>query len=142
MATLNEILQDMVNESYDDLVDIAQGAMEELLLYLKDFAGDEQSGANIFLGFIASSLAADGKLSETEYHFVCDVLRADYTYDEVKELAQRGVGDDMRQSINYVIDNLPKEMKSKALVLCCAFMAADETISREEVGFIHYLVED
>jgi hypothetical protein len=42
----------------------------------------------------------------------------------------------------YVIDNLPKEMKSKALVLCCTFMAADETISREEVGFIHYLVED
>ena len=142
MATLNEILQDMVNESYDDLVDIAQGAMEELLPYLKDFAGDEQSGANIFLGFIASSLAADGKLSETEYHFVCDVLQADYTYDEVKELAQRGVSDDMRQSINYVIDNLPKEMKSKALVLCCAFMAADETINREEVGFIRYLVED
>ncbi len=142
MATLNEILQDMVNESYEELVDIAQYAMEELMPYLEDLADDEQSAWNIFLAFIASSLAADGKLSDPEYRFICDVLCVDYTYDEVKELAQKGVKDRVVENVDYIIDHLPVEMKSKALVLCCAFMAVDETICREELGLIRKLVED
>lgn len=137
-----QLMQDLVNEPYDSLVAMARQSIADLIPYINEAAGgDSDKVASVFFGFIAISLAADGKLSQKEYEFVRDVMQADYTYDEVMEIAKTGLDGEWASALDELIDNLPGEMKSKAILLCCTFMAADETISRDEVKLIYKLMQ-
>lgn len=139
----NQLMQEIVNEPYENLVRMARQAITELCPYFEDIAdGDAEKGTSVVVGYIAASLAADCKLTQKEYEFVCDVLQTDYTYDDVKDLAQRGLDDAMVAALDELIDDLPNEMKSKVLLLCCTFMAADETISRDEVQLVYKLMKN
>lgn len=141
MADLNQILQDLVNEDYDTLVGMAQSSIVDLLPIFNDIAEDGD-GKNAIIALFATSLAVDGKLTDLEYKFVCDVLGGDFTYDEVKDIVQIHYNDEMIEAINGLADSCPTDLKSKLVVLCGAFLAVDETISRDEVAFIIKLLED
>ena len=137
--TLHEILQDFVNEPYENLVSMAKDAIAELGPIFNDMS-KEGNGAQAIIAFMAVSLAVDGKLSELEYKFVCDVL-GDFTYDEVKTIAAMHYSDEMVEALDDLADNCPTELKSKLVLFCCCFLAVDETISREEVAFVKKLCE-
>jgi hypothetical protein len=141
MADLNQILQDMVNEDYDSLVNMAQQAISDLLPVFNEIAEDG-NGNSAIIALFATALAVDGKLSDLEYKFVCDVIGGDFTYDEVKTLVQGHYSDDMIAAVDGLVDSCPSELKSKLLVLCCTFLAVDETINRDEVAFILKLIEE
>lgn len=137
--TLHEILQDFVNEPYENLVAMAKEAILELGPIFKDISKDG-NGSQALVAFMATSLAVDGKLSELEYKFVCDIL-GDFTYDEVKALAAMHYSDEMVAALDELADSCPTELKSKLVLFCCCFLAVDETISREEVAFVKRLCE-
>ena len=138
---LNQILQDIVNEPYESLVGMARQAIAELRPhFIKMAGGDEDKMATVFVGYIMASLAADGKFTQKEYEFVCDVMQVQYTYEEVKELVKTGLNSEILSSLDSLFDDLPQELRSKTLLLCATFMAVDETISREEVALIHKLL--
>lgn len=136
--TLNELLQDFVNEPYENLVNIARGTISDLLPVFNNIAEDGQ-GSKFLVAFMATSLAVDGKLSDLEYRFVCDIL-GDFSYEEVKELAQAHYSGDMIELTDRIADACDQDLKATLLTFCCAFLAVDETISREEVAFIQKLL--
>ena len=137
---LNEILQDFVNEPYETLVDMAKAAIVDLTPVFDKVADDGQ-GAKFIVPFFATSLAVDGKLSDLEYKFVCDIF-GDLTYDEVKDLVEAHYSDKMVALVDDLADSCPVELKSKLLTLCCCFLAVDETISRDEVAFVYKLCQN
>lgn len=136
--TLNEILQDFVNEPYESLVGIAKASIANLAPIFAKIAEDGKP-AKFIIPFFATSLAVDGKLSELEYKFVCDVF-FDMPYEEVKQLVQMHYSEKMVSMVDQLIDSCPVELKSQLVTLCCAFLAVDETISREEVAFVQRLL--
>ena len=135
--TLREILQDFVNEPYEKLVEMAKESICDLAPIFDELSEDG-NGSQCLVGFMATSLAVDGKLSELEYKFVCDVL-GDFTYEEVKELAAMHYSDKMINLMDELADTCSSELKSKLITFCCCFLAVDETISREEVAFVQKL---
>lgn len=137
--TLNEFLQDFVNEPYEKLVGMAQQSIADLLPVFNNIAEDGQ-GSKFVVTFIGTSLAVDGKLSDLEYKFVCDVLGGGFTYDEVKQLAGAHYNADIINAIDGLVDACSVELKSALITFCCCFLAVDETISREEVAFVQKLL--
>ena len=138
--TLNELLQDFVNEPYENLVGMAKQSIVDILPIFNEIADDGQ-GSKRIIAFIGTSLAIDGKLSELEYRFVCDVLGGQFSYDEVKNLASAHYSGDMINAIDGLVDSAPVELKSALITFCCCFLAVDETISREEVAFVAKLCQ-
>ena len=138
--TLNELLQDFVNEPYENLVGMAHQSIVDILPVFNEIADDGQ-GSKLIIAFIGTSLAIDGKLSELEYRFVCDVLGGQFSYDEVKNLASTHYSGDMINAIDGLVDSAPVELKSALITFCCCFLAVDETISREEVAFVAKLCQ-
>ena len=136
--TLNQILQDFVNEPYENLVSMAKSAIGELTPIFNEIAKDG-NGAKFVVPFFATSLAVDGRLSELEYKFVCDIF-GDMSYNDVKALVESHYSDDMIALIDGLADSCPVELKSKLVTLCCCFLAVDETISRDEVAFVKRLL--
>lgn len=136
---LRELLQDFVNEPYENLVSMAKSSINDLLPIFNEMASDGK-GSKFLVALMATSLAVDGKLTELEYKFVCDIL-GEFTYEDVKELAASHYSDEMMDAINGFADSCPTELKSKLLVFCCCFLAVDEKISREEVAFVQKLCE-
>lgn len=137
--TLNELLQDFVNEPYGNLVGMAKQSISDLLPVFNELAEDGQ-GSKFVVAFIGTSLAVDGQLSELEYRFVCDVLDGQFSYDEVKGLASAHYSGEMINAIDGLVDACPVELKSALITFCCCFLAVDETISREEVAFVQKLL--
>ena len=130
--TLNELLQDFVNEPYENLVGMAQQSIVDILPVFNEIADDGQ-GSKLIIAFIGTSLAIDGKLS--------DVLGGQFSYDEVKNLASAHYSGDMINAIDGLVDSAPVELKSALITFCCCFLAVDETISREEVAFVAKLCQ-
>ena len=81
---LNDILQDFVNEPYETLLGMARAAIADILPTFNELAPDG-NGATGLIAIFATALAIDGKLSDLEYKFVCDLL-GDRSYDDVKGL--------------------------------------------------------
>lgn len=136
---LKEILQDFVNESYESLLGMAKLALAELTPVFAELA-DDGNGAKFVVPFFATSLAVDGKFTEKEYRFVCDLF-GDISYEEMKSLVEMHYNAEMIEMVDGLADSCPVKLKSKLITLCCCFLAVDETISREEVAFINKLCE-
>ena len=136
--TLREILQDFVNEPYETLVSMAKSSIAELTPIFAEVA-DDGNGAKFVIPFFATALAVDGRLSDLEYKFVCDIF-GNMTYAEVKALVEAHYSDKMIALIDGLADSCPTELKSKLLVLCSCFLAVDQTINRDEIAFIQKLM--
>lgn len=136
---LNDVLQDFVNEDYNTLLGMARAAIADILPVFNELA-PEGDGASGLIALFATSLAVDGKLTEKEYQFVCDLL-GERSYDDVKGLVAAHYNAKTIDLVDKLVDEFPIEMKSKLLTFCCCFLAVDETISREEVAFVTKLCQ-
>ena len=101
---------------------------------------DDGNGASIVLPFICTTLAVDGRFTELEYRFVKDVTGVSQSYDDFKSVVQNFYSDEWVSSIDKVIDACPSDVKESLLSFCLAFVAVDETITREENAFIAKLL--
>ena len=136
---LKKLLQDFVNEPYENLLGMARSAFAELKPVF-DQASQDGNGSNLLIGLFATSLAVDGKLTELEYKFVNDLF-GNISYEDVKSLVEMHYKAEMVDLMNNLVDSCGVELKSKLLTLCCCFLAVDETISRDEIAFILKLCE-
>ncbi len=135
--TLRELLQDMVNEPYENLVYMAKKSIADLTPIFAEVA-DDGNGAKFIVPFFATALAVDGRLSELEYQFVCDIFGG-MDYADVKALVEAHYSDKMIALIDGLADSCPTELKARLLTLCACFLAVDQTINREEIAFIQKL---
>ena len=137
--TYDQIMQKYVNAPYDVLLTVANDSLSEVMPYFNG-VDDDGNGANIVLPFICTALAVDGRFSELEYKFVCDVTGIQTTYDEFKVFVNSFYTPKWIEAIDNMIDACPEEIKHSLLSFCLAFLAVDETITREENAFIYRLI--
>ena len=139
MATLNELLQDYVNLSYNQLLNIANRNFEKIAPFFSRLAPDGNC-AKYLVPILGAALAVDGKLSQLEYRFMNDFLGGGLSYDDVLQLAQDNYNAAAMEYTDKVVDALSGDERTALLSLCLCIMAVDETISREEVAFIKKLI--
>ena len=137
-VTYEQLMQNYVNAPYSVLLSVARESLNKVMPVFNRLA-DDGNGASIVLPFICTSLAVDGKLSKIEYKFVCDLI-GDMDYDVVLSNVQEHYSDSSVELVDNMCDACPDDLKTSLLAFCLAFLAVDETISREEVAFIKRLL--
>ena len=137
MGNFKDILQTYVNADYDTLVDIARGALENLLPACRKVDPDND-GFLMVSGIILSALGADNVLSELEIQFVCDVLTIDGdTFESFTKLYHEGLED----SVDKFADTLEGDVKANTRILILTVAACDESITVDESDFIKKILE-
>ena len=141
MATFNEIMQDYVNLPYSDLLNIAKTSLVELMDALEKNVDKQDTRANAVLILISACIGVDGRFSELEYKFVCDILGQQHDYNGLKNMIAGLGNSEGRDVIDEFLDSCT-EIKKPALAFCLCFLAVDETITREEVAFLNKLLDE
>ena len=135
----DEMLKKYVNASYSTLLSTANKSLSIIMPVFNEVAKDG-NGAGLVLPFICTAIASDGKFSELEYRFIKDVTGVNKSYNEFKQIIQEYYTDEWIEAVDNLIDNCPDEMKIYLVSFCLAFVAVDETITREENAYIAKLL--
>ena len=139
MSKFNQLLQEYVNKSYSELLELANEALGVLLPAFETIQAGKS--AEFIMPFICTSLAIDGKFTELEYRFLNDLLGAGVNYEDSKQLVAAHYDADIMVLVDRMIDACGDDLKAALLVFCLCFTAVDETISREEAAFISMLLD-
>ncbi len=135
MSKLDELLQEMVNKDYEELVGFGKIALTHLMPVFEQIDADNK-GMAVLSSVILSSIGADGTLTTLERSYLRDVT---------------GMGDDaiskfitiytpdMTELTDKLYDAAPTELKAHLMTFVLTILAVDEKISREETAFIHRL---
>lgn len=135
--SFSDTLQELVNKSYDELLDFAKIAIGELYPACKA-VDEENNGVFMMTSVILSAIAADGKLTAIEKKFLMELL----DLDEDKLNTYIGMYDSrMAELTDKFADALTVELKSHTVMLVATIAACDETISREETAFLAKILE-
>lgn len=132
--TLDEMLKQVVNKDYEELVAIAKTAIAHLIPPLTKMVSEDYAYKCILV-FVASCVAADGALTGLEKKFLNEVLgiAADDSMQFVK------AGTDYAFSDAFY-DSLDRELRGHLTMLCIACFAVDEKISKDEIALLkHFL---
>lgn len=132
--TLDEMLKQVVNKDYEELVAIAQTAITHLIPPLTKMVGEEYAYKSIMV-FVASCVAADGALTGLEKKFLADVMGigASDSMEFVK------VGTDYAYSDAFY-DSLDRTLRWHLTMLCISCFAVDEKISKDEIALLEHFL--
>ena len=137
MGKINQILQEYVNKDYTELVEVARGAIKNLLPTAR-VLDVRYDGMLLLSGVVLSAVAADGELSEKECIFLCEVLGVPAEKLEqfltMYDASMIALTDDFA-------DSLDAQGKTDVLCLVIAVAACDKKISWEENAFIRKIIE-
>ena len=136
---INTILQDIVNEPYETLVSMERECIFKLYPVLKEY--DKKTDPFIhFVTIMATAIAIDGKITESEHKFVCDVFSKNISYEELMGFAKLYYNPKAFKELDEFIDGFPNNLKSQLALFCCCFLAVDGEISSVENLFITKLL--
>ena len=135
----NQILQEIVNLDYDELLTRAELVLPDVLDGLNNVARDGD-GAGFLLALIGRSIVADGQFSDLEYQFVCQLLDLRYSFRELKDYLEQYCDDEWEVLLYRVIDAVDGDTRGGLLLLCLYVMAVDERISKEENALVQRLL--
>ena len=137
--TFNDLLQDFVDKPYEELVSIANGALEVIVDGFSKI-NTESKPADFIIPFIATTLASDGKYTQLEHNFLNTVLETDISYDDSKHFVQSYYNEEIFDLVDQMIDACGHDLKNALVIFCLCFAAVDETITREEGAYIAKLL--
>lgn len=133
----NELMQDLVNKDYDELLSLAKTAVGHVLPACK-IVDEEHDGLAMLTSILLSAVAADGKLTALESKFLCDLTGLDE--DGVDKLTDLYCEQTVEVT-DMLADKGGTEMKAHILMLVTCLASCDEKISREETAFIRKIIE-
>ena len=133
--TFGDFLQEFVDKSYNELLEIANHAFC-LIVEAYDKINPDGEVSDFFLPFIATTIAADGQFSKLEHDFLNDVLESDLAYDEAKSFAQSYYNPEIFEVVDQMIDACGEDLKHALIIFCVCFAAVDETVTREESAYL------
>lgn len=118
---------------------------------LKDITGNGIDAVSIFADLVLCSVAADGKLDETEYVVAKPVLDLafgrDVSYDDAKTIF-KAAGLDKPKEYKEVVDQMvdvigvaSPELKDDIVLVCLLVCAVDGKVSFKEKHWIKKLIE-
>ena len=137
--TFNDLLQDFVDKPYEELVSIANGALEVIVDGFSKI-NTESKPSDFIIPFIATTLASDGKYTQLEHNFLNTVLETDISYDDSKHFVQSYYNEEIFDLADQMIDACGQDLKNALVIFCLCFAAVDETITREEGAYIAKLL--
>ena len=137
MASLKEMMQDIVNKDYDELLYFAQRAMVDVMPECKAVDPDND-GVLMLTSLILTAVAADGTLTALEKKLLHDVTGLD---DAAISKMIAMYDSRMVDLADTFVDNMGSQTKAHALALILAFAAVDEKISRDEIRLINKLMD-
>ena len=139
MSNLKEIFEEYTTLSRASLLAKASRNMTTALTHLRRV---KQGNENELLSaIIASSIGADGALSDEELGFVEELFSASLSRDKLSSLAARFEDEKMRSAIDHMVDSLDKEGKRAICTLCLCILASDKTLLPEENAFLIRLMQ-
>lgn len=137
--TFNDLLQDFVNKSYEELLDLANEAFSVIAEGFEQLDTNEEL-SDFILPFIATTLAVDGKYTQLEHRFLNSVLESNLPYEAGKEYMASHYDDNIFELVDQMIDACGNKLKNSIIIFCLCFAAVDETITREESSYIAKLL--
>ena len=136
MNSFNDLMQEIVNMDYPELLKMARTSMEQLLPVFK--AVDEKNdGVFAAIAVILAAVGADRKLTPLEKSFVCDLLHLEP--DKVSNMIKMYNGEE-EEVADKIADALDTEHKAAFISLIAAIAASDESIKADEIKFIKKLL--
>lgn len=136
---LKELLQEFVDKSYEELVDLASYSLVALCNEIEELSPEHaEISSMVVAGYLAASVAADGKITPLENKFLCEVLGMDNELADF--LLALGKNPQQVELLDQLFDSASVEFKKIALAFCLSLIAIDETINRDEVAFIEKLL--
>ena len=86
-------------------------------------------------GSIFTCVAVDGKLSNAETDFICNIMSG-YNKNEVFEIASEFYNKEAQDIVKKLINYLPNDVKEAYVKMCIAVLAVDKKISSIENTFL------
>ncbi len=135
MADFNQMMQDIVNKDYDELVEFGKIALVKILPVLKA-VDEENEGMFALTSIVLSAIGADGTLTALERKWIKDVLGLnDDAIDTMIKLYTSKTED----LTDALFDKGPTEFKGDLMMFVLSILAVDEKISKEETAFVKKL---
>ena len=135
MADFNQMMQDIVNKDYDELVSFGKIALGKIMPVLKAVDADND-GMLVLTSIVLASIGADGTLTALESKWLKDVMGLnDETIDNMIKL----YSSKMEDLTDALFDNAPQEFKGDLMMFVLSILAVDEKISKEETAFVKKL---
>ncbi|MBE6594176.1 MAG: hypothetical protein J6L87_06390 [Clostridia bacterium] len=137
MASWEETMQQLVNEDYETLLEMAKEALRMTMPEIRRLYPNEH--AKVYYYVLSAALGADGDLTDLEKCFVSELL--DIPMQSVKSIVA-GYSKEAAEFVNHLVDYLPIEQRAPLIMLIACVAACDETISRDENAFLKKLMEE
>lgn len=123
---------------------------KRILPALIDITQDGETGVEIFASFIIGAIAADGRLSETEYELLSPLLHAffgeELDYETCKKAFRKMAPEqrELKKSVDEMIDVLgllSDDLKDDIITVCLLICAVDGKVSLRERNWIKQLIK-
>ena len=136
MNEFGDLLQEIVNMEYDELLVMAKTSLENLMPTFK-LLDKENNGVFMVVAVVLAAVGSDGKLTPTEKSFVCDLLNLEP--DTVSSMIKMYDGRELEMA-DTIADSLNSDLKASMISFVAAIAASDESIKADEVKFLKRLL--
>lgn len=137
--TFDEILRKAVDLSYDERVQTAKSTLEKCLGILKKQGLDDEYAIQFIVSFLAASIAADGKFTESEQQMIRDTFD-DRSVSSIDVLVQY-TDEECFEGMDQFVDSLDAAEKTDFCMLAVFVAAADDTVNEEELRYLVKLMQ-
>ena len=136
--TFAEILNELENKPYTELVDLTKGAIQVVAEEMAKLLPNRKP-SEFMVPLMLTTLAIDGNFSEKENQFLGDVFDTQFNYYEYKNLVDAHNNMELINATDSFIDACDAKMKSSFIIFCACFAAVDG-ISPAETEFLTKLL--
>lgn len=135
--TFEQLMQQYVNYSYDELMAIARNSLNTLIPVCQKL-DPEHKGMFLFTSILLAAVGADRQLSAKERQFIADLTGLD---EEKINVVIGTYNSDMENLVNTFADKLSGDVKVQTACLISAIAACDGTITYGESDFILKVIQ-
>ncbi len=140
--SFDELLQDLVNKSDEEKLDIAIDSYRDLLPVLQEI-DPETDGIFMTMVIMGVAAGADGKLTVGEERFIralMEVSGVPMTEEKILAIVKNGTNEEAYDVVRALRDRLNTSGAGSLISFIAAICSMDDTISREEVALIRSLL--
>ena len=150
MSEFNKICKEFEQLDVISYVALLGIKSKRILPALIDITQDGETGVEIFASFIIGAIAADGRLSETEYELLSPLLHAffgeELDYETCKKAFRKMAPEqrELKKSVDEMVDVLgllSDDLKDDIITVCLLICAVDGKVSLRERNWIKQLIK-
>ena len=137
MSKFNELMQSLVDLSYEGLMTMAKDSLKKVLPACKEMH-PEDNGFIVFFTLLLAAIGADSKLTAKETEFVSELTG--FSAEQIDKMTDLYDGDE-EDLVNKFHDVMDSDTGAAIFQLVACICACDETITREESAYLKKLIE-